>query len=77
MNKFILFLKTSSRYKYLLGGFIVGICAMSAWTAIYTALITASCLELKDKLRGCLWDWTDWAFTIIGGALASLILIAL
>lgn len=29
MNKFISFLKQSNRYKHLIGGFIVGICALS------------------------------------------------
>lgn len=71
MNKIISFLKQSNRYKHLIGGFLVGICAMGTWTAIYTALIAASCLELKDKLRGCLWDWTDWFSTVIGGVIAA------
>lgn len=73
MNKFILFLKTSNRYMHLLGGLIVGICALDAWPAIYAALIAASCLELKDRMHGCMWDWTDWLLTTIGGIIAALI----
>ena len=50
MNKFISFLKQSNRYKHLIGGFIVGICALSPWNALYSAAVAASCLELKDVL---------------------------
>ena len=64
MNKIISFLKKSNRYKHL--------CALSPWTAIYSAIIAASCLELKDKLHGCPWDWIDWACTVLGGFIAML-----
>lgn len=57
MNKIFSFLKKSNRYKHLIGGLLVGLCALSPWTAIYSAIIAASCLELKDKLHGCPWDW--------------------
>lgn len=59
MNKIISFLKKSNRYKHLIGGLLVGLCALSPWAAIYSAIIAASCLELKDKLHGCPWDWID------------------
>lgn len=72
MNKIILFLKTSNRYKHLLGGLIVGLCALSAFAALYTAAVAASCLELKDRLHGCQWDWLDWSLTVLGGIAASL-----
>lgn len=72
MNKIISFLKKSNRYKHLVGGFIVGLCALSPWSAIYSAIIAASCLELKDKLHGCPWDWIDWACTVFGGFFAML-----
>lgn len=74
MNKFISFLKKSNRYKHLIGGFIVGLFGISPWTAMYASIVAASCLELKDKLRGGLWDWIDWGCTVIGGALAALTL---
>ncbi|EFR54616.1 hypothetical protein [Bacteroides fragilis] len=73
MNKFLSFLKQSNRYKHLVGGLIVGICALSPWNALYSAAIAASCLELKDKLHGCPWDWIDWAITVAGGSVAAFI----
>ena len=54
MNKIFSFLKKSNRYKHLIGGLLVGLCALSPWAAIYSAIIAASGLELKDKLHGCL-----------------------
>ena len=72
MNKIFSFLKKSNRYKHLISGFMVGLCALSPWTAIYSAIIAASCLELKDKLQGCPWDWIDWACTVLGGFIAML-----
>lgn len=54
MNKIFSFLKKSNRYKHLVGGLLVGLCALSPWAAIYSAIIAASCLELKDKLHGVL-----------------------
>lgn len=73
MDKILTWLKTSNRYKHLIGGFIVGLLALSPYAAIYTAAVAASCLELKDKLHGCLWDWLDWILTLIGGATAALL----
>lgn len=73
MNNFFTFLKTSNRYKHLIGGFIVGALALSPYAALYTAAVAASCLELKDKLHGCLWDWLDWILTIAGGSLAAIL----
>ena len=72
MNKIISFLSKSNRYKHLVGGLLVGLCALSPWTAIYSAIVAASCLELKDKLHGCLWDWIDWLCTVSGGFIAML-----
>lgn len=70
MNKIFSFLKKSNCYKHLIGGLLVGLCALSPWAAIYSAIIAASCLELKDKLHGCQWDWIDWACTVLGGIIA-------
>ncbi len=72
MNKIISFLSESNRYKHLVGGFIVGLCALSPWTAIYSAIVAASCLELKDRLHGNKWDWIDWLCTAFGGIIAML-----
>lgn len=73
MNKIISFLKESNRYKHLLGGLLVGLFALSSWTAIYSAIVAASCLELKDKLTGNYWDWIDWLMTFCGGAIAAIL----
>ena len=73
MSRIISFLKESNRWKHLAGGFVVGLCACSAFGAVYSAAVAASCLELKDRLNGNPWDWTDWLLTVGGGAVASVI----
>lgn len=75
MSKIISFLSQSNRYKHLIGGFIVGVCALSPYGAVYSAIVAASCLELKDKLKGCRWDWIDWGITAVGGVVAALLLL--
>lgn len=72
MKKIITFLKTSNRYKHLVGGLMVGLLGFTPWTAIYAAVVAACCLELKDALRGGLWDWIDWGLTIAGGGISVL-----
>ena len=71
-EQFIEFLKQSNRYKNLIGGLLVGFAALNPWTALYSSIIAASCLELKDKLKGGLWDWIDWSLTVIGGILSAI-----
>lgn len=73
MGKIISFLKKSNRYKHLIGGFIVGLLACGPYPAIYSAIIAGSCLELKDKLHGCPWDWIDWLSTVAGGAMVAVL----
>ena len=70
--KIINYLKGSNRCKHLVGGCIVGLCAMCAWTAAYAALVAASALELKDRLYGQKWDWADWTLTVVGGCASAL-----
>nr|DAE20674.1 MAG TPA: putative periplasmic lipoprotein [Siphoviridae sp. ctUir1]DAW78668.1 MAG TPA: putative periplasmic lipoprotein [Caudoviricetes sp.] len=72
MNKFFSFFAASNRYKHLIGGFIVAAPAGSFYAAIYAAAVAASCLELKDRLYGNLWDWLDWLCTLLGGSIAAL-----
>ena len=72
MEKIISFLKGHNHYKHLIGGLLVGLFPLSSWTAIYSAVIAASCLELKDKLKGYYWDWFDWLMTIVGGGIAAI-----
>lgn len=57
MNKIFSFFAASNRYKHFIGGFIVATLAGSFYAAIYAAAVAASCLELKDRLYGNLWDW--------------------
>ena len=59
MKKFIRILKKSNHYKHPLGGLGVGLLACSPWTAIFSSIIAATCLELKDWLHGNKFDWTD------------------
>ena len=66
------FSEDGDRYKHLIGGFFVGLLALTPWTAIYAAAVAASCLEFKDKLHGYPWDWIDWACTVLGGSIAML-----
>ena len=73
MNKIISFLREKNRFKRLIIGLLVGLFAFNPWTAIYSTIVVASCLELKNKLRGSYWDWLDWILTILGGGIASLI----
>lgn len=73
MKKIFTFLNKSNRYKHLVGGFLVGIFACNVLGALYSATVAGSCLELKDKLHGCPWDWIDWLMTVSGGGAASLV----
>lgn len=75
MEKILSFLKKSNRCKHLIGGFLVGLFALSPFPALYAAAVAASCLELKDRLNGCPWDWIDWLLTVAGGCLAALLLL--
>lgn len=59
----------SNRWKHFLGGFILGLLSLGDWyTALLVGLTVSSTLELKDKLWGGKWDWTDWIITIAGTA---------
>ena len=69
MKKIFAWLKQSNRLKHLAGGYAIGGCADSAYC--YSAIVAASCFELKDKLHGCQWDWIDWGLTVLGAALGS------
>ncbi len=61
-------LSQSNRWKHLLGGFIIGLGANDIYCALYAGTGVAGALELKDKLRGGLWDWIDFGLTVIGAA---------
>ena len=62
MKKIIDWLKTSNRWKHLVGGFVLGL--------LLTALCSLGCaggMEFKDKQWGGKWDWGDWLCTMLGG----------
>ena len=46
--------------------------SVNAWTAIYSTTAVASCIELKNKIKGCYWDWIDWLLMIAGGGIAAI-----
>lgn len=60
------FLKKSNRYKHFFYsipiGFVFGeLCVLGL----------ASGMEFKDKQTGGKWDWLDWLYTILGGAIGQ------
>lgn len=66
MNKVITWLKTSNRWKHLVGGILIGLGADSNYCAAYAGIGVAAALELKDKLWGGKWDWIDFGLTVGG-----------
>lgn len=71
MKKVIDWLKSSSRWKHLLGGVLIGLGANSFYCAVYAGAVAAGALELKDKLHGGWWDWIDCGLTVAGAALGG------
>lgn len=68
MKKITNWLRESNRWKHLLGGALIGLCAGSHYTTAYAAVLTAAALEHKDRAWGGAWDWTDFALTVAGAA---------
>ncbi len=68
MKKIVEWLKKSNRWKHLAGGCIIGLGADSHYCAAYAGIAVAGALELKDKMYGNKWDWTDFALTVAGAA---------
>lgn len=73
MKKILEWLQSSNRWKHLLGGCVIGICADTCYSAVYTALVAGACLEYKDRAHGGKWDWIDLGLTVLGGILSCLI----
>lgn len=76
MKKIIEWLKTSNRWKHIVGGLIVGFGANSNYCAAYVGIIAAASLEYKDKAWGGKWDWVDFGLTLAGVIVGRLIRIA-
>lgn len=66
MKKIWNWLKTSNRYKHLIGGLVIGLIADDWYCAGLSGVGIASALEYKDKEHGASWDWLDWSITIGG-----------
>lgn len=67
MGNLIEWLKAGGRWKLLFGGFIIGLGANDFYCALYTGIGVGGAIELKEKLRGGLWDWMDFLL-MAGGA---------
>jgi len=66
MSNILKWIKTSDRWKHLIGGVLIGIGADDVYCAAYAGIGIASALELKDKLWGGKPDIIDWFITIFG-----------
>lgn len=79
IKEFIQYIKGSNRYKHFL--YVIPICLFAIiipneFMITYIAVVAASCLEFKNKLHGCYWDWVDYWFTVLGGILINIIYVA-
>lgn len=66
MKKIWEWLKTSNRYKHLVGGMAIGLMADDWYCATLSGVGIASALEYKDRAHGGVFDWLDWGLTIAG-----------
>lgn len=73
MKKIWEWLKTSNRWKHIIGGMAIGLGANSNYCAAYAGIGVAAALELKDKLWGSKWDWIDFVITVAGVIVGRLI----
>lgn len=71
MGKVIEWLKSSNRWKHLVGGMLIGLGANGIYCAAYAGIGVAAALELKDKLWGGEWDWIDFGLTVGGVAVGQ------
>lgn len=73
MKRVINWLKTSNRWKHLVGGIAIGAGANDWYCALYAGCAVAGTLELKDHLWGGRWDWIDFGLTVGGVIFGHLI----
>lgn len=66
MNKILNWFSQSNRYKHLIGGIAIGMCANDWYCAMYSGIGVAAALELKDKLWGGTPDIIDFGITVAG-----------
>lgn len=72
MKKLIEWIKTSNRWKHLVGGYLIGAFSDSDYCALYASALSAACLEYKDKAHGGKWDWVDFGCTFAGAVVGRL-----
>ena len=73
MKKILNFFKESNRYKHLIGGIVIGMCALSWYNAIYASAGVGLAMEYKDKAHGGDFDIVDAGLTFIGGIIGQYI----
>ena len=71
MKKILNWFKYSNRYKHLIGGIVIGICALSWYNAIYASAGVGLAMEYKDKAHGGDFDFVDAGLTFIGGIIGQ------
>ena len=71
--KILDWLKSSNRWKHLVGGALIGAFSGSDYCALYASTLSASCLEYKDKAHSGKWDWIDFSCTVAGAVIGRLI----
>lgn len=71
MKKILNFFKKSNRYKHLIGGIVIGMCALSWYNAIYSSAGVGLAMEYKDKAHGGDFDIVDAGLTFIGGIIGQ------
>lgn len=62
----------SNRWKHFVGGAMIGLGADGWYCAMYTGAAVGGAMEMKDKMWGGRWDWTDWVCTVAGAAAGRL-----
>lgn len=71
MKKILNWFKGSNRYKHLIGGIVIGMCALSWYNAIYASAGVGLAMEYKDKAHGGDFDIVDAGLTFIGGIIGQ------
>lgn len=71
MKKILNWFKESNRYKHLIGGIVIGMCALSWYNAIYASAGVGLAMEYKDKAHGGDFDIVDAGLTFAGGIIGQ------
>ena len=71
MKKILNWFKESNRYKHLIGGIVIGMCALSWYNAIYASAGVGLAMEYKDNAHGGDFDIGDAGLSFIGGIIGQ------